>query len=137
MQHGCKTQKQHNDEELRRQKKSAKADKLRWIKRLPCKAVEASNGSVSRQFRRGVVLVLLLNLNACLPDRTESLTSCQKEADRFFMTYRNDDPENPRSLYIIECMAARGYDFSVEPKACDSRHALTTQPTCYSPHGWL
>lgn len=90
-----------------------------------------------RQLGRGVVLLLLLNLQSCLPDQTKSLTACQKEADQFFMAYRNDDPQNPRSRYIIECMATKGYDFTVEPDACDNRYPLTTQPTCYSPHGWL
>jgi hypothetical protein len=93
--------------------------------------------AVKKHLRGGLFVLLLLDLTACLPDQTKSLADCQKEADRFFMAYRNDDPENPRSRYIIECMAAKGYDFRVEPEACDSRHPLTTQATCYSPHGWV
>jgi hypothetical protein len=93
--------------------------------------------AVKEHFRRGVGLVLLLNLGACLPDQSESLANCQKDADRFFMAYRNDDPENPRSRYIIECMATKGYDFTVEPTDCDSRRPFTTQPACFSPRGWL
>jgi hypothetical protein len=83
------------------------------------------------------IVLLVLELAACLPEQKKSLAVCEKEADRFFMGYRDDDPENPRSRYIIECMANNGYDFAVEPAACDSRHSLTTQPACYSPRGWL
>jgi hypothetical protein len=82
-------------------------------------------------------MLQLLNLAACVPEPTRALADCQKEADRFFMTYRNDDPENPRSRYIVECMASKGYDFTVEPKGCDNRYPLTTQPACYSRQGWL
>ena len=92
---------------------------------------------INEQFRGGVILALLLMLDGCVPDQTVSLAACQKEADRFFMGYRNDDPENPRGRYIIECMAAKGYDFTVKPEACDSRYPLTTQATCYSRRGWV
>jgi hypothetical protein len=92
---------------------------------------------LNRQLERGIIVSLLLNLAACLPDQTKSLAVCQKEADRFFMAFRNDDPANPRSRYIIECMAAKGYDFTVERDACDNRYPLTTQPACYSRQGWL
>jgi hypothetical protein len=92
---------------------------------------------LTEHFKRVAILLLLLNLQACLPDQTKSLASCQSEADRFFMAYRNDDPENPRSRFIIECMAAKGYDFAVEPTDCDSRRPFTTQPACRSPHGWF
>jgi hypothetical protein len=92
---------------------------------------------VKEQLRRGIFLLLLLSLQACLPDQAQSLAACQNEADRFFMAYRNDNPQNPRGRYIIDCMAAKGYDFTVEPDACDGRYPLTIQSACYSPHGWL
>lgn len=87
--------------------------------------------------RRSVLLAVLISLGGCLPDRDKSLVGCQREADRFFQRLQVDDPENPRSRYIIECMATNGYDFTVEPKDCDGQHPFPSQSACYVPNSWL
>ena len=92
---------------------------------------------LKRQCARALIVLQLLNLAGCVPEQTKALADCQKEADRFFMGYRNDDAENPRSRFIIECMGSKGYDFTVESKDCDNRYPLTTQTACYSPHDWV
>jgi len=87
---------------------------------------------------RGVfVLLLLMSLGGCLPDRDKDLATCRTEANRFFRAAIADDPENPKSQYIIECMAAKGYDFTVVPKNCDNRYPFPTQSACYAPTSWL
>ena len=48
-----------------------------------------------------------------------------------------NDPAAPAARYIIECMAAKGYDFEIEPAACNSRYPLPTQSTCYKSNNWL
>jgi len=87
--------------------------------------------------RQAILLVALIGLGGCLPDRDKTLIDCQKDADRFFQGSQADDPENPRSQYIIGCMAANGYDFNVEPKHCDSRFAFPIQTACYTSKNWL
>jgi len=87
--------------------------------------------------RRVVVLLVGLTLGGCLPDQAKDVASCQAEADRFYQTYRAVDVRDPGSQYIIACMAAKGYDFTIAPAECDSRHALPTQPTCYTSNNWL
>ena len=76
-------------------------------------------------------------VGGCLPDQAKEVTTCRMEADRFFRGYNSADVNNPRSQYIVACMAAKGYDFDISPANCDSRHTLSTQPTCYVPNGWL
>ena len=63
--------------------------------------------------------------------------NCQAEADRFYQGYQNDDVNNPRSRYIIECMASKGYEFDISPSGCDSRHSLPIQPACYVATDWV
>jgi hypothetical protein len=48
-----------------------------------------------------------------------------------------DDPDNPKSQFIIGCMATKGYDFSVVPSDCDSRYPFPTQAGCYVPNSWI
>jgi hypothetical protein len=86
---------------------------------------------------RIVLLLVLIILAGCLPDRDKVLFDCQKEADRFFQGDQADDPENPRSRYIIECMAAKDYDFTIEPRDCNERYPFPTQPACYVSDSWL
>jgi len=85
-----------------------------------------------------VVLLLAFTAGGCLPNQvTEKITLCRMEADRFYEGYNTADVNNPRSQYIIACMAAKGYDFDVSSADCDSRRPLTTQPACYIPNNWL
>jgi hypothetical protein len=87
--------------------------------------------------REAVLLLVGFAVAGCLPDQAKDVAACRIEADRFFEGYNNVDVNNPRSRYIIACMATKGYDFDVSPATCDSRHALATQPTCYASHHWL
>jgi len=89
------------------------------------------------QMRRAVLLLAVIALGGCLPDRAKDVAACRTEADHFYQAYNAVDVENPRSQYIIGCMAAKGYDFTIAPEDCDSRHPLPTQPACYTPSGWL
>jgi hypothetical protein len=82
-------------------------------------------------------VLMTVALEGCVPDQTKDVSACQSEANRFFQTYKAVDPDDPSSRYIIACMATKGYDFTISPADCDSRHALPTQPTCYIPDRWL
>jgi hypothetical protein len=87
--------------------------------------------------RREVALLMVITLGGCLPDQAKDVAACQTEANRFYQTYKAVDPDDPSSQYIISCMAAKGYDFSISPADCDSRHPLPTQPACYAANSWL
>jgi hypothetical protein len=83
---------------------------------------------------RIVVLLMAITLGGCLPDQDKDLAACQSEADRFYQGYNAVDPDDPRSQYIIECMATRGYEFDVLPAGCDSSRPFPNQPACYTPN---
>ena len=97
--------------------------------------------------RREVILFMAFALGGCLPDQSKAsdVAACQIEADRFYQGYTDRfyqgyngvDVNNPRSQYIIECMAAKGYDFEISPADCDGKRALATQPACYAPQSWM
>lgn len=87
--------------------------------------------------RRVAVLLMAIGLGGCVPNQAKDVATCQAEANRFYQTYKAVNPDDPSSQYIIACMAAKGYDFTISPADCDSRHPLPTQPTCYVPNGWL
>lgn len=84
-----------------------------------------------------VVLAILPLLSGCQPDQSKVMAVCEAEAARFFPIYRTADPASISSQYIIECMADKGYEFTVAPADCDSRHALPTQAACYEPQNWF
>jgi len=86
---------------------------------------------------RKAVLLIALALGGCLPDRSKDMAACENEASRFFQTYKAVDPDSPSSQYIIQCMATKGYDFSIAPSDCDSKHPLPLQPACYTPENWF
>src|SRR3974377_903415 len=83
--------------------------------------------------KREFVLLGSLALAACLPARAKDLRACQTEADQFYQTYQAIDADDPRSRYIIGCMAAKGYDLDVSPVESDGNHRLVTQSACYTP----
>ena len=60
--------------------------------------------------RAALLTVAAINLLGCSQNKTVSLAECQTEADRFYQGYQTDDATNPRSQYITECMASKGYD---------------------------
>ncbi len=87
--------------------------------------------------RRIAVLLLPLLLAGCFPDQSRDVSACEVEASRFFQTYKAVDPDDTSSRYIIECMAVKGYAFTVTPNDCDSKRPLPTQAACYAPDNWL
>ena len=87
--------------------------------------------------RRAAVLLVVLTLAGCQPDRAKDMAACQSEASRFYKTYHAISPDDPSSRYIIGCMAAKGYDFTISPAACSGKHPLPTQAACYTPSNWL
>ena len=89
--------------------------------------------------KREVALLVAFTVGGCLPEQgtAKNVTACRVEADRFYQGYNTIDVNNPRSQFIIACMAAKGYDFDISPADCDGRHPLTTQPTCYVRNNWL
>jgi hypothetical protein len=86
--------------------------------------------------RAALLTASAINLLGCSQSKTVSLADCQTEADRFYQGYQTDDPSNPRSQYIIECMASKGYDFDISSVECDSRRALPAQSACFASKNW-
>lgn len=88
------------------------------------------------KMRFGVVLLAASSVGGCFPDQAKDVVACRSEADHFYQAYRAVDPDDPSSRYIIACMAAKGYDFTISGADCDSRYPLPTQATCYAPNNW-
>ena len=105
------------------------------------KAVTVDEGGnrcgAADQMKRQVVLFAAIILGGCMPDQTKDVAACRTEADRFYQGYLAAGVDNPRSQYIIGCMTAKGYDFTIAHADCDSRHSLPTQAACYTPSSWL
>jgi hypothetical protein len=93
--------------------------------------------SCSNKTRIRVFLIVLtaVILTGCSQD--EKLAACQVNADRFFPTFKPTDSDDPRSQYIIECMAANGYDLDVVPKDCDNNRPFAIQAACYRRDSWF
>ena len=87
--------------------------------------------------RRAAVLLVAMTLAGCLPDRAKDMAACQKEASRFYKTYHAISPDDPSSRFIIGCMAAKGYDFTITSAQCSSDHPLPPQAACYESSSWL
>ena len=83
-----------------------------------------------------VILLVAMTLGGCLPDRAKDMAACQVEAERFYQTYLAVNADDPSSQYIIGCMAAKGYEFTISPAACNSARPLSTQPACYAASSW-
>jgi hypothetical protein len=90
-----------------------------------------------KHIARAVALLAAINLAGCSPSKATDMAACQNEADRFFQGREEGDMDDPRSRYIIECMAAKGYDFDVYPAACTDRLPFPTQPACFVRSNWL
>ena len=84
---------------------------------------------------RAFVLLVPIVLAGCLPDRANDIAVCKTESDRYYQGYQALNVDDPRSRYIIGCMAAKGYDLDVVPADCDSKYPLVTQSACYTPDG--
>jgi hypothetical protein len=87
--------------------------------------------------RRAAVLLFTLTLAGCLSDRAKDMADCQSEASRFYKTYYAISPDDPSSRFIIGCMSAKGYDFTVAPAECSGAHPLPPQAACYRASSWL
>ena len=90
-----------------------------------------------KHIESAVALLAAITLAGCSPDKATEMAVCQNEADRFFQGRQAADMDDPRSRYIIECMATKGYDFDVYPAACTDRHPFPTQPACFVRSNWL
>jgi hypothetical protein len=84
--------------------------------------------------RRHVILPLIA-LGGCAPDQSRDLTACLEAVKRFYPTYAASNMNDPGVRYIIGCMEAKGYHFSVAATDCSSKYPLPTQPACYTPQG--
>lgn len=84
-----------------------------------------------------VITAAAITLGGCLPDQTQQVTACQAEADRFFLSHRAANTDDPRSQFIIACMASKGYEFTIEADECSSQKPLPTQAACYTTTNWL
>jgi hypothetical protein len=89
--------------------------------------------------KRLVILLMVFALGGCLPGQVKAkdVAACRIEADRFYQGFNDIEVNNPRSQYIIECMAAKGYDFEISPADCDGKRPLVTQSACYARHSWM
>jgi hypothetical protein len=87
--------------------------------------------------RRAIILLAALTLSGCLPDRTAAMAECQKEASRFYQTYRATDPDSLGGHFLVGCMATKGYDYSIVATACSNRHPFPNQAGCYVSRTWL
>ena len=95
------------------------------------------NCKVVDQMRRAVLLLPVMLLGGCLPDQAKDVAACRVEADHFYAGYSAVDVDNPRSQYIIGCMAAKGYDFTIAPADCSSQRPMPSQPACYIANSWF
>ena len=86
--------------------------------------------------KRKTVLLLALALSGCFPDQSKDVADCEAQAQRFYPLFKAVESTAPASRYIIECMASKGYEFTVTPSDCDSQHPLPTQAACYAPENW-
>jgi hypothetical protein len=86
--------------------------------------------------KRKAVLLLALTLSGCFPDQSKDVADCETQAQRFYPPFKAVESTDPASRYIIECMASKGYEFTVTPSDCDSHHPLPTQAACYTPQNW-
>jgi hypothetical protein len=93
-------------------------------------------GESGGSMKRKAVLILALALAGCVPDQAKDLAGCEAQAERFYPLFKAVEPNAPASRYLIECMASKGYDFSVTPTDCDSQRQLPTQAACYTPANW-
>jgi hypothetical protein len=78
-----------------------------------------------------VILAAML-VTGCQPNRTDTLASCQLDADRFYHMEPAAIVEGPRTRYVVGCMAAHGYKFDFLQTHCESSRPFAMQPACYS-----
>jgi hypothetical protein len=90
-----------------------------------------------KHIERAVALLAAISLVGCSPNKATDMAACQTEANRFYQGRQATDMDDPRSRYIIECMATKGYDFDVYPAACNDLHPFPTQPACFVRSNWL
>jgi hypothetical protein len=84
-----------------------------------------------------LIPLFAIALTGCSKGQAEGLDACQAQADRFFPTFQGPDNDDSRSKYIIECMAANGYDLDVLPADCDSKRPFASQSACYRRTSWF
>jgi hypothetical protein len=100
-------------------------------------SIRRNDAEAPNEMKRKLILLAAISLGGCSPNQARDVTVCRAEADRFYQAYNTVDADNPRSRYIIACMADKGYAFDISPADCDSRHPLPTQAACYTSNSWL
>jgi hypothetical protein len=80
---------------------------------------------------------MALALGGCLFDHAKGMADYQNEASRFYRTYHAISPDDPSSRFIIVCMAAKGYDFTITSTQCSSEYPLPPKAACYEPTNWV
>jgi hypothetical protein len=86
--------------------------------------------------RYAVLFSLLFFLTGRVPYPSKAVAACVMEAERFYHMYNAVDPEDPSSKYLISCMAAKGYQFTILASNYGSHRPYPTQPTCYEHTTW-
>jgi hypothetical protein len=76
-------------------------------------------------------------LGGCLHEHAKGMADYQNEASRFYQTYHAISPDDPSSRFIIGCMAAKGYDFTITSTQCSSERPLPPQARYYESTNWL
>ena len=100
--------------------------------RIRIRDVAATAGLRLQAMGRLSAVLSAILLGGCQPNRSDTLASCQMDADRFYHTQSAATLESPRTKYIIGCMAAHGYKFDFLLNECESSRPYTAQPACYS-----
>jgi hypothetical protein len=65
----------------------------------------------------------------CSPNKAQDTTACEMQTLRFYAAGSGDD-------FMIQCMAAKGYEFDVLPEECDNRTRMVMQSACYKRLSW-
>ena len=84
-----------------------------------------------------ILLTIMMALISCSQERENVLTACEVQADRFYQRYQSASSDDPRSQYIIGCMATKHYRFDISSPSCVSHRPFASQFACYAPVDWF
>ena len=84
---------------------------------------------------RLALLPLLLLLSGCLDDQKQATSRCTLDARKQYPQMASAGPFDQSGLYIIDCMGAAGYGFTMLLDACPVSDWAASNPYCYSPRG--
>lgn len=84
---------------------------------------------------RPVLLLLPLILAGCLDDQRQAASRCTMDARRLYPQMAFAGPFDQPGAYIIDCMGAAGYGFTMALKECPVSDWAAANPYCYRPRG--